>query len=392
MKLLLVHTAVMPLTLLQLAFAEIETPAAEDGIGDVSVERQNALCKSMAGRIKSRCLGLLEVTDITCTDEKYRRVQFLHKTVKDFIATPKMMRRIQGCLSKNEPFMPEIAIIQALSIELRRVKSRLREGQFCNGDGLTREAWFDDVRPIVLEAVCYTAIAESKNPKSRPIYSPLIIEINEMTTNLWESVNFRAPEEITKSIHWSDAPRKPGATIMTKDLVSLSLPNAIQNSEQNDDAAGDETLVADTTGPSVPAEKNSVVTISLQPGNPMRVRFAGLPTPQCFPGEDDDDERPTRQWPTKSIWDSPFRLAGVNSMTNSEFKNFVRSLGLKEYAHERFGNITDTRTTDQTLKTGIAPDGDSLGNRTRVQKTNKSLWSILKSLWSRKRRRREQDR
>jgi hypothetical protein len=156
---------------------------------------------------------------------------------------------------------------------------------------------------------------------------------------------------------------------------------------QNDEAAGNETIVDNTTSSSVTAENDSFVTISLQLGKPRRVRFAGLPTPHCFPGEEDDDERPRRRWPTKNIWDLPFKLAGVNSMTNSGFENFVRSLGLKEYTNESFGNIMNTKMTDEIFKVGIDPDEDSLGNKTRVQKAKKSFWSILKALWSRKRRR-----
>src|SRR4030095_932478 len=47
--LLLVQAAVMPLTLLQLAFTEIDPPTTEDGVRDMSVGRKNGLCKSMAG-------------------------------------------------------------------------------------------------------------------------------------------------------------------------------------------------------------------------------------------------------------------------------------------------------------------------------------------------------
>ena len=383
--LLLVYTALKPLTLLQLAFSEIEMPAIGDCARNIPVGRQNALCKRMAGRIKSRCLGLLEVTDITCKDEKYRRVQFLHKSVKDFIETPRIMGRIQDCLSKKEQFMPEIAIIQALSTELRTVKTRLRKDQFCEGDGLTREAWFDEVRPIVFEAVRYAAIAESKTPNSRKNYSPLITEVDRMTADLWDSVSFRAPEEITGSMHWSVAPRKPWAARRgNAPNLFQPQPNTLQTSELNDDAKNIESLIDDKPGSLVSSKDDLSVTIPPYPsfiGRP--VRFAGLPT-QYFPGEE-DDEHPRRRYPAKDAGDLPSKLARVNPMTNAGFENFLRKLGLTEYANERFGIVMDVKTDDQAFKMGIDSDEIPLGSETRVRTAQKSFRSKLKSLWSRKR-------
>lgn len=417
--LVLVHTAVMPLTLLQLAFVEIEAPAAEVAMANMSIERQNALCKSMAGRIKSRCLGLLEVTDITCMDEKYRRVQFLHKSVNDFMETPKMRKKVQDCLSKEEKFIPEIAIIQALSIELRTATSRLRKEQFCEGDGLTREAWFDEVRPIMFEAVRYAAIAEAKTPTSRKNYTPLITEIEGMTTNLWNSVNFRAPEEISGSLHWSVAPRKPGATsieikgmtrnlwnsvnfrtseeisgsphwsfvprkpgatsVETFSLVPKRKPNASQVSEPKDDAADTDTPVGHMIGPVIFDDNGPFITTPLRPRILRRVRFANLPTPQCFPGEGDDDERPRRPWSASHTSGSLAKLAGINIMTNFGFENVVRQLGLEEYANERFGSKVENKNGSQTFKMGTQSSENPLESATRARKEKKSFSSRLKS-------------
>ena len=93
--LLLVRAAFNPLTTLQLAFIELNPVTANGDLSQLSIERQNVLCRSMAGRIKSRCLGLLEVVDGTSAHGNSAHVQFLHKSVADFIDTPEMRTRMQ---------------------------------------------------------------------------------------------------------------------------------------------------------------------------------------------------------------------------------------------------------------------------------------------------------
>ncbi|CAO2649187.1 Nn.00g101360.m01.CDS01 [Neocucurbitaria sp. VM-36] len=179
----------------RLAFTELEAPKVKSSIDVISIERQNALCKSMAGRIKSRCLGLLEVENVDGLDQKHRRVQFLHKSVKDFVETPKMMMRIRDCLSKNGPFEPELVIVRALSIELATVRTRLRPYQLFSNNRLKREAWFDEVCPVMFEALRYASIAKAGGCKSWEGFGPSLMELDTTTNDLWNLAH-----------------RKPGAT------------------------------------------------------------------------------------------------------------------------------------------------------------------------------------
>lgn len=82
----MVQNANKPLTLLRLAFAELNRSMSSGSTLNLSLERQNALCISMAGRIQSRCLGLLEVAT-SAADVKERQVQYLYKSVADFLDT-----------------------------------------------------------------------------------------------------------------------------------------------------------------------------------------------------------------------------------------------------------------------------------------------------------------
>ncbi|KAL2440891.1 hypothetical protein ABEF95_008482 [Exophiala dermatitidis] len=391
--LLLVHTAVMPLTLLQLAFADIEAPTCQDGRGNMSVERQNVMCKSMAGRIKSRCLGLVEVTDLTCRDEKYRRVQFLHKSVKDFIDTPKMMTRIQHCLSDKEPFVPEIAIIRALSVELMTLRTRLRKNQFCEEGGLTREAWYDEVRPVALEAVCYAAVAQSRNPKARKTYRPLILQIHNMTAELWESVNFRGARETASLVHWSDIPRKPLDNDPTVGDVNLEPPSRqVQSNNQAYSAEAIETLLLDNaTAFSVSPEDNLMAPLPPQPEGPTpaRVPLVRFFRPHSFPGDDDDDERPRKDWPPRDVWSSLFKLAKINATIASEFEGFIRNLGREDHGSDGFLRADDSKGAYQIFDSSIVQDTDPLTSERRLQKAMQSVRSILTPLLSRRSRRSE---
>ncbi|KAL2408153.1 hypothetical protein ABEF95_008364 [Exophiala dermatitidis] len=394
--LLLVHTAVMPLTLLQLAFADIEAPTSQDGKSIMSVERQNAVCRSMAGRIKSRCLGLVEVTDLTCRDEKYRRVQFLHKSVKDFIDTPKMMTRIQHCLSDKEPFVPEITIIRAILVELKTLRTRLRKDQFYEEGGLTREAWYDEVRPIAREAVCYAAVAQSRNPKSRRTYRPLILQIHDMTAELWESVNFRGARETASLVHWSDIPRKPLENDPTMTDTNLEIPlrpwgdwRRTQLDNYDDSAEASETLLDNTTALSVSPRKDSMVSPPLHPGGPTleRVHLVRFSTPQCFPRDDDDGERPRKDWPPRDVWSSLFKLAKSNATIASEFEDFIRNLGREDHGSDGFLRTHDSKVANQIFDSSIVQDTDPLTSERRLHKAMQSVRSILTPLLSRKSRR-----
>ncbi|KAE8441097.1 hypothetical protein EG329_005864 [Mollisiaceae sp. DMI_Dod_QoI] len=391
--LLLVHAAVVPLNLLQLAFADTVNTnlATQFQINEMTLKNQEALCRGMSGRIKSRCLGLLEVVDMGYKDEKYRRVQFLHKSVKDFIDTRRMKTRIQECLAGKDTDIPEVTIMKALLIQLKTVRSRLTTEQFCPGGGMRRESWFDEVRPVIFEIVRYGHIIASRHPGSSQVYGPLITEVDGIASELWHSVSFKALEEIGGKVHWSIAPRKPGNTTIRdeeedeveyysriRDARLKELPNAedtkvvMQNGpfRANGDAGE-----SDTIQPRVSDVSSDVLSdISSAPINSRfsfrsdvtsrRIRFEGLPSPQCFPGEDDKMERPERPWPCGASSHSPFRLSMARfSQSSCGFEAFVRALGLDEYADGRFEHAINL---------------DKINNQTGVHKKptpkRKSFW------------------
>jgi hypothetical protein len=220
--LLMVQSAFTPLTLQRVAFAELILPAKDSDLSDMTIERQQALCRSMAGRIKSRCLGLLEIVDGTESNDHSPRVQFLHKSVADFINTPEMQSRMQSCLAKVDFLPPELAIMQGINVELDTLPTRLQQQQFGEMGELKREAWFDEVRPLQKEALRYAEIAGRKYPSSLDQIDKCTAGIDQVTTTLWDMVNFRSPEENSGQKHWSVAPRKPHGTSLTASEMGIS--------------------------------------------------------------------------------------------------------------------------------------------------------------------------
>ncbi|KAJ0275069.1 hypothetical protein COL940_009008 [Colletotrichum noveboracense] len=88
----IVHRATKPLTLLQLAFADMEDEeldvAWKSGLNHYGDKELDKICSSAEGRLRSRCLGLIEVSPMHLSpnsDAKSRAVDFMHKTVVDFL-------------------------------------------------------------------------------------------------------------------------------------------------------------------------------------------------------------------------------------------------------------------------------------------------------------------
>jgi hypothetical protein len=218
--LLTVKNALQPLNILQLCFADMRDPqlAFTSKQNEISAEKQVRECAGMVGRAQSRCLGLIEITGFPQTDPCFRNVQFLHKSVSDFLDTPKVQSRISECLGGKD-FVPELQLMRASLLELKTVETRLSEHDFHHGGGLKREAWFDNVVPIVVAFMHYAGWAEEKMNAAQVA---LVDEVDRVTTTLWESVNFRSDDERACIDHWYKAPRKPGAIGFDKDPLPAS--------------------------------------------------------------------------------------------------------------------------------------------------------------------------
>lgn len=131
----LVESANFPLTILELSFADEESPesAIKMHFGSMTKNEISLRTEAMNRRLNSRCKGFLE-TDRGCQsiqnndicDPSQLTVQYLHRTVRDFIKSPKAQKFLQS--STNPDFDPSIQLIVARLIYMKLWFGRKEKG------------------------------------------------------------------------------------------------------------------------------------------------------------------------------------------------------------------------------------------------------------------------
>jgi len=112
------------------------------------VEIESA-CQKMEDRMKSRCAGLIEVSGtifITrlhaqISERANMKVQYLHRTVKDYLEKPEIYALIASRLEKIQ-FDVNVVLLQSCLLQLKTVPGRLSVEKHVTGKlwGLAREA------------------------------------------------------------------------------------------------------------------------------------------------------------------------------------------------------------------------------------------------------------
>lgn len=117
----LVQESLDPPSLLLLSFADEEDPqfALKHPIGSLSLDEVSLREETMRRRLNSRCKGLLEVgnplVDLGNSDD--RTVQYLHRTVKDYIESGEARCKLQNAM--KEPFDPHFRLCAANLVDLK---------------------------------------------------------------------------------------------------------------------------------------------------------------------------------------------------------------------------------------------------------------------------------
>jgi chromatin segregation and condensation protein Rec8/ScpA/Scc1 (kleisin family) len=347
--LLIVKSALQPLNVLQLCFADMQDPqlAFKSKQNEISAEMQLRQCDGMVGRVKSRCLGLIEIIGPSHTDPCSRRVQFLHKSASDFLDTPKAQSRISECLGGKD-FVPELQLMRSTLLELKTVETRLSEHDFHDGGGLKREAWFDDVMPIVVDFMHYAGWAEEKMNTAQ---IALVDEVDRVTSALWESIGFRSDAERVGVDHWYIAPRKPGATrIEDPDPVRQQLLvkqqqealKAIEPPSPDGDIGDYDPPPPESVSPS--ADVFSIDTQKEWARSNLQVHF-DVSIPHRSPTREHTRSQRTRQRFLAQSGQRPTRLSRLRSevpnyASNSScaFEAFARQYRLDLYVRGKYGS------------------------------------------------------
>ena len=258
--LLTVENALHPFTILQLTLAEMQDSqlAVKSKQNEIAVDRQLIECEGVVGWIKSRCLGLIEISGSKAEALSSRRVQILHKSLSDFLNTPKAQSRIAQCLGA-QGFVLELHLMRSALLKLKTVEQRLLEYDFHRSGGVKREAWFDHVRPIVMDFMHYARMTEEKTNIAR---IALVDEVDRVTTTLWESVSFKSDAGKRGFKHWFIATRKPGPGEEDQDGLHRDYPSS-KPKRWDSLVAANEDLCSTTEGDLSSRDYTPIAEISL---------------------------------------------------------------------------------------------------------------------------------
>lgn len=170
---------------------------------------QEEACTRLMGRIKSRCLGLLEISPsaglITAS-----RVSFLHKSVSDFLDTDNARQAITQYLG-DKSFIPEVPLLHSVLWRLKTCRTR-QLGEFAV---LKRTEFFDRICPLVR---LFMLIAGHAETLTRHSHTDIVNEFDRVVSALWNMVAFKSVYEQLGLIHWTVAPRYAG----TLDHIRIS--------------------------------------------------------------------------------------------------------------------------------------------------------------------------
>lgn len=191
------HAGSVPLTLRQLCFAEIQNPTASIRwrSPEYSIEKQEKMCIAMEGRVKSRCLGLLEISTTDDVHITQRKVHFLHKSVSDFLDRLGTINRIAECRCLGSSFNANVQLLWAYFMDLKHVM-----GLAC----LTRDLWFDVSMPLLDNIMRFAQYVEEE---TRTANLDLLDELDNEAKRQWSLVTSRSKAQ--EWCHWSYAERLP---------------------------------------------------------------------------------------------------------------------------------------------------------------------------------------
>ncbi len=133
----LVESATIPLTILQFTFADEESPesALKMLCGSMTEDDISLRIEAMNRRLNSRCKGFLEtdrglqgIQAVKMRPQSQLTVQYLHRTVRDFIKSPKAQKFLQS--STDPDFDPSVQLCVAYLMDLKTWKGRQDPSRF----------------------------------------------------------------------------------------------------------------------------------------------------------------------------------------------------------------------------------------------------------------------
>jgi hypothetical protein len=208
----LVHAAGGQISLLHLCLAEQTVDLHQERLmSEPSSKERVTLCQRMTGRLKSRCLGLLEIMPDQELSVEAQTVTFIHKSVYDFLETNEAKTRMMG-IPGQDKFQPEVALMRGTLLEIKTFTAQLPEDR-----GFKRNDFLDHIRPAIYRFLVWAQFAEKRYQRAE---AKLLDELRDTTDALWDEVGFRSETERAGDIHWMSAPRNPAAATISGEYDS----------------------------------------------------------------------------------------------------------------------------------------------------------------------------
>jgi len=203
--LLIAFHAGKPLTLLQLAYADLEDPnaAVAANFDAFTTEQQIDMADFMRGRIKTRCLDLLEVpASSSTTDIRQRTIQFMHQSVADFLSTAEVKARFKACLSKQPTFSPHICLMKASILEMKHLKTVLHPHSNNQPAYYLADIWYTQAWHLIWQFIDYAKLVGQDDQMA---LVELMNELDKTAKHVWSLyVKAEYRFRIVDKVHWSE--------------------------------------------------------------------------------------------------------------------------------------------------------------------------------------------
>ncbi|KAI0469619.1 hypothetical protein F4859DRAFT_136718 [Xylaria cf. heliscus] len=201
----IVYRANKPFTLLQLAYADLEDPnsACKAAFNGYTEDEKKSMCTFMEGRLKSRCLGLIEIgasSSVSRTTAK--TVQFMHQSVADFLETMEVQSRMAQSLRSNT-FSPYLCLMRAEILQLKNIDTGLFPHR--QPAVVIAEMWYRLAWAAIESFISYARREESQHGGPQ---TELIDELDKVAAQLFKLyVTSECRFDIPTEIHWSERRR-----------------------------------------------------------------------------------------------------------------------------------------------------------------------------------------
>jgi len=222
------RASISPLSLISLSFADEEDPdlAIRAVVKPITAEQKLYRALTMRRRLDSRCKGLLEITPIRIETESKEvaflrdvskitvehadliaatKVEYLHRTVKDFLQTPDVWEEL--CAATHISFNPNTMLTRSFLMELKWIRS---------GPGDAAERAWDTIFWVLK----YSAKSEGQHGYQFELVDELDKAATEIFTKVHDSLGRTLLERhwlsSERPAHWSAAraPYSPDNTFL----------------------------------------------------------------------------------------------------------------------------------------------------------------------------------